>query len=90
MDLHSIQTPSLVVDRTIVAANCEAMARRATRAGVSLRPHMKTGKAKEIAERREMFSMAAFAERKLRPPEVEQESPETETAATEDSEEDKE
>jgi len=50
MDLHSIQTPSLVVDRTIVAANCEAMARRATRAGVSLRPHMKTGKAKEIAE----------------------------------------
>jgi hypothetical protein len=41
-------------------------------------------KAKAIAEKREMFSMAAFAERKLRPPEVKDESTETETATTED------
>ena len=49
MDLYSLPTPALVVDRTIVASNCAAMSRRATDVGVALRPHMKTGKAAEIA-----------------------------------------
>jgi len=49
MDLHSLSTPALVVDRSIVTANCKAMASRATTSGVALRPHMKTGKAAPIA-----------------------------------------
>jgi len=51
MDLDSLPTPSLVVDRRRLEANLRAMADRCRRLGVSLRPHVKTHKCVEIARR---------------------------------------
>ncbi len=49
--LLDIPTPALVLDRDKLDANLERMARKAERLGTSLRPHIKTHKSIEIAER---------------------------------------
>lgn len=49
MKLADLPTPSLVLDRAALAANCAAMAARAAKLGVRLRPHMKTTKSAEAA-----------------------------------------
>jgi D-serine deaminase-like pyridoxal phosphate-dependent protein len=48
-DLSSIPTPRVVVDRSRLHANIDAMQARAARAGVRLRPHAKTHKSPDIA-----------------------------------------
>src|SRR5918999_798398 len=49
MDLHTIKTPSLVLDAGRVRRNAEAMSARVRRLGASLRPHVKTHKCVEVA-----------------------------------------
>ena len=49
MRLADLPTPSLVLDRGTLAANCAAMAARAAKLGVRLRPHLKTAKSVEAA-----------------------------------------
>mmetsp|Transcript_41832 Transcript_41832/g.81791 ORF Transcript_41832/g.81791 Transcript_41832/m.81791 type:complete len:383 (-) Transcript_41832:272-1420(-) len=44
-----LPTPCCVVDMDVVERNCRAMTKRATTAGVELRPHVKTHKVPEIA-----------------------------------------
>ncbi|MFK7984491.1 MAG: alanine racemase [Sandaracinaceae bacterium] len=47
----SIETPALLLDRARLERNCAAMRARAERHGVRLRPHLKTAKCVEVAER---------------------------------------
>lgn len=47
--LDDLPTPSLLLDRAKLEANCRSMADRMTRLGVRLRPHMKTTKSAEVA-----------------------------------------
>jgi D-serine deaminase-like pyridoxal phosphate-dependent protein len=49
MRLSELTTPALVVDRQVVARNCEAMAARLAGHGVALRPHLKTAKSVPVA-----------------------------------------
>ncbi|MBB1602945.1 alanine racemase [Variovorax sp. UMC13] len=49
MALAELATPALLLDSTILARNCEAMAQRAAHHGVALRPHLKTSKSAEVA-----------------------------------------
>ena len=51
MTLFDIPTPSAILDADIFERNCNAMKDRATRLGVALRPHLKTGKCREMAIR---------------------------------------
>jgi D-serine deaminase-like pyridoxal phosphate-dependent protein len=44
-----LETPVLVLNLTVLERNCAAMAERARRHGVRLRPHLKTAKAAEVA-----------------------------------------
>ncbi len=48
-DLGSISTPALILDRSILNANIEAMADHAARYGMELWPHAKTHKSIQIA-----------------------------------------
>lgn len=50
MRLADLTTPALILDRTALAGNCAAMAARAAKLGVRLRPHMKTAKSAEAAK----------------------------------------
>ncbi|WP_198083080.1 alanine racemase [Variovorax sp. E3] len=47
--LAELSTPALLLDSTVLERNCDAMARRAARHGVALRPHLKTSKSAEVA-----------------------------------------
>jgi D-serine deaminase-like pyridoxal phosphate-dependent protein len=47
--LRAIETPALIVDVPVLRANIDAMAARAKRAGLALRPHAKTHKSPKIA-----------------------------------------
>jgi len=49
MTLVDLDTPSLILDRSILDRNAAAMTRRAQALGVTLRPHMKTAKSAEVA-----------------------------------------
>src|SRR5688572_32871620 len=49
MDLHTIKTPSLVLDVERVRRNAGAMSARIGALGASLRPHVKTHKCVEVA-----------------------------------------
>lgn len=49
--LFEIETPALLLDAGRLARNCDAMRARAERHGVRLRPHLKTAKCVEVAER---------------------------------------
>ncbi len=47
--LAELTTPALLLDRTVLERNCDAMSRRAARHGVALRPHLKTSKSADVA-----------------------------------------
>ncbi len=49
MRLADLKTPALVLDRSVLTRNCEAMAKRAATHGLRLRPHLKTAKSAEVA-----------------------------------------
>ena len=49
MDLHTIKTPSLVLDAGRVRRNAEKMSARVHALGATLRPHVKTHKCVEVA-----------------------------------------
>ncbi len=49
MDLHTIKTPSLVLDVERVRRNAERMSARVATLGATLRPHVKTHKCVEVA-----------------------------------------
>lgn len=49
--LHELPTPALLVDLDVLESNLRAMAERARALGVALRPHVKTHKCVEVAER---------------------------------------
>lgn len=48
--LRELQTPAMLVDARILQANCTAMLDRTARAGVRLRPHLKTSKSAAVAQ----------------------------------------
>jgi D-serine deaminase-like pyridoxal phosphate-dependent protein len=47
--LNDLPTPAVILDKARLQANCKRMAERARRAGVKLRPHLKTAKCAEVA-----------------------------------------
>ncbi|MDR2334245.1 MAG: alanine racemase [Burkholderiaceae bacterium] len=49
LTLADVATPALVLDSAVLERNCEAMAQRAARHGVALRPHLKTSKSAGVA-----------------------------------------
>jgi D-serine deaminase-like pyridoxal phosphate-dependent protein len=49
MTLAELDTPSLILDRSILDRNAAAMTERARKLGVRLRPHMKTAKSADVA-----------------------------------------
>ena len=49
MKLSELETPSLILDRSRLAANIAAMSARMKEHGVDLRPHLKTAKSAEVA-----------------------------------------
>src|SRR5688572_2948820 len=49
--LESLDTPALLLDADIVERNCAAMSERLEAHGVALRPHVKTAKNVEVAQR---------------------------------------
>lgn len=49
MRLTDLPTPTLVLDRDVLAANTRAMTERMQTLGVQLRPHMKTAKSVDVA-----------------------------------------
>jgi D-serine deaminase-like pyridoxal phosphate-dependent protein len=50
MKLDQLATPALVLDRRRLLGNTRAMSERARRAGIDLRPHLKTAKSARVAE----------------------------------------
>jgi D-serine deaminase-like pyridoxal phosphate-dependent protein len=49
MRVTDLKTPALILDLAVLERNCAAMAERAKRHGVRLRPHIKTAKSAEVA-----------------------------------------
>jgi D-serine deaminase-like pyridoxal phosphate-dependent protein len=49
MRTADLETPALVLDLAVLERNCAAMAERAKRHGVRLRPHIKTAKSAQVA-----------------------------------------
>jgi len=49
MRIADLETPALILDLAVLERNCAAMAERAKRHGVRLRPHIKTAKSAEVA-----------------------------------------
>src|SRR6188508_1155384 len=70
MRMSELDTPALVVDLDILAANIEAMAAVARTAGVRLRPHTKTHKCPEIARMQVEAGAAGITVAKLGEAEV--------------------
>lgn len=54
MQLSTLQTPALLLDLSKFEHNCNAMKERMRKLHVALRPHLKTGKSWEFAERQMM------------------------------------
>lgn len=50
MNLTSLDTPALILDRAVVTRNTERMAARMRDNGIALRPHLKTAKSARVAE----------------------------------------
>ena len=50
MDLLSLNTPALILDRSVVTRNTARMANRMRQHGVALRPHLKTAKSAQVAQ----------------------------------------
>jgi D-serine deaminase-like pyridoxal phosphate-dependent protein len=53
MTIHELPTPALLIDAEILERNLKDMQDRATRLGVSLRPHIKTHKCIEIGKKQQ-------------------------------------
>lgn len=53
--LADLPTPALIVDLAVLEANLARMAARATELGVALRPHLKTHKSIEIAQKQRLL-----------------------------------
>ena len=51
MDLRNITTPALILDRVLLENNCKAMTDRVKARGLNLRPHLKTAKSIDAAQR---------------------------------------
>lgn len=51
MNLHTIDTPALIIDEVKMDANIAKMSDKARSLGVTLRPHLKTSKCWEVAKR---------------------------------------
>ncbi len=51
MNLHTIDTPALIIDEVKMDANITKMSDKAKSLGVTLRPHLKTSKCWEVAKR---------------------------------------
>ncbi|MGM0560980.1 MAG: alanine racemase [Pseudomonadota bacterium] len=49
MQLDELKTPNLLLNEGILRRNCERMSQRMERAGLALRPHMKTAKSSDVA-----------------------------------------
>lgn len=47
--LDQLETPALLLDKDILERNCSRMSQRMQQAGIALRPHLKTAKAREVA-----------------------------------------
>ena len=56
----SIPTPALLLDLDVLESNLARMARRSRELGVALRPHVKTHKCVQIAERQRAFGAHGF------------------------------
>ena len=50
MDLTSLNTPALILDRAVVTRNTRRMAERMRANGIALRPHLKTAKSARVAD----------------------------------------
>lgn len=50
MDLLSLSTPALILDKTVVERNTAKMSERMLAHGVALRPHLKTAKSAQVAK----------------------------------------
>jgi D-serine deaminase-like pyridoxal phosphate-dependent protein len=68
--LEELPTPALVVDGPVLVGNIQAMAERALRAGVEMRPHVKTHKSPPIAELQREHGAAGFTAATLREAEM--------------------
>lgn len=58
--IHQLPTPALLLDLDVLDANLRRMAGRAAALGVALRPHVKTHKCIEVAERQRAFGIAGI------------------------------
>lgn len=59
-DLHTLPTPSLIVDRARVERNVERMGTRIAALGARLRPHVKTHKAIEVGRMQQRAGMSGI------------------------------
>lgn len=60
LSLQDLPTPALLLDLDILEANLERMARKAADLGVALRPHIKTHKCVEVAERQRALGVSGL------------------------------
>lgn len=58
--IHQLPTPALLLDLDVLEANLRRMSERAASLGVALRPHVKTNKCIEVAERQRAFGIAGI------------------------------
>jgi threo-3-hydroxy-D-aspartate ammonia-lyase len=58
--IHDLPTPALLLDLDVLEANLRRMAARTAALGVALRPHIKTHKCVEIAERQRVLGIAGL------------------------------
>ncbi|MFQ6047177.1 MAG: alanine racemase [Gemmatimonadales bacterium] len=59
--IHDLPTPALLLDLNVMEANLSRMTKRAEGLGVALRPHIKTHKCIEIAERQRALGATGIA-----------------------------
>jgi D-serine deaminase-like pyridoxal phosphate-dependent protein len=60
VSIQDLPTPALLLDLDVLEANLERMARKAAGLGVALRPHIKTHKCVEVAERQRAHGAAGL------------------------------
>ncbi len=61
MSLERVPTPALLLDLDVLERNLSRMAERCSRLGVVLRPHIKTHKCVEVAERQRALGISGIA-----------------------------
>lgn len=60
MRIEDLPTPALLLDLDVLERNLEGMAAKARRLGVALRPHIKTHKCVEVAERQRALGVSGI------------------------------